>query len=1176
MRKPKNWASIFSVLSAVLLAVAWYPSKIVGHGYRVSVADQSTPLVGGQTATRTISGTDTQTFTTEFFADQCADLNVTWSGPDLQVLIQNLDGTPLLPRAIPIHDSENFPILILPTRPGRYSIQLQPVEQTKPATVEIKLSTIRSPNDSDKKRFRAQELLLLANQQNSKDLYLESLKLWQVVQDLSGQTYTLRQLAKLHLSLKQTEEASKLYSELIELRKAFNDQRRLLFTFREIGIDYRGVGLFEEAASFYRRALEIARAINARALESALLYSIGFAEASVAHYSVAMEFYEQARKIQHDDNDRLNEAKTLNAMGGAYNSQGDQASALAFYQQAVSIFEELNDGYRLAVASNNVGVAYDDLGQWQDSKNYYGKALVSLESLLENGSASCLKDITRIANICTAIASTIDNVGELSNSTGDPEAALGEFAKSLPIRQNVTATLKNPRWLGSTLSRICYSYVLLGKASQAIAKCEEAIALIDQKNDPTTWASAQTFLGMAYAASGFSDRAIKRYEDAREIHRKTNVPRGEGIALNQLGMVYATTGRPEAAAAKFGEALNIWRAIHDEDGQTITLFNIAKLERDRGNFSVAHQYIQQAITIIENRRATLNSQRLLATYFASKQDYYDLAIDVEMRLAKAGNAGLVATALEANERARGRRLLDALAEAKIIRTQDLRSIASQNPALKSAVDQQQSIALKLSAKANARTALFAGSHTAADEERLNKEIEQLTADYDDIDSKIRTLNPVYASLVKPEPLKASEIQQQLDADTLLIEYALGEKRSYVWAVTRESIQGFDLPSSRDEIAEVATQLTDLLRYSAAENLNVAQKDRRLAKYLEVSATLSRMILDPIGSLLKKKRLVIVADGELQLVPFAALVTPQSETLTTSSDVQHRRFLIEDYEIVSLPSASVLAVQRRLLQDRKPAPMSVAVVADPVFDRFDARVRATRQQSLNDGKGRRIARATSSSTSLDGSTNYGAALTRALDDTGVGTIAPLFFSRAEARSILSVVQPGKAKAALGFEASRATVMSPELAQYQIIHFATHSILNFKNPQVSGLVLSMVDEQGRPQNGYLQMHEIYKLNLPAELVVLSACQTGAGKLVRGEGLIALTRGFMYAGAARLVASLWKVDDAATAELMSRFYKEMFTNGKRPAAALRDAQISLSKEKRWRSPYHWGGFFLQGEWR
>jgi CHAT domain-containing protein len=155
------------------------------------------------------------------------------------------------------------------------------------------------------------------------------------------------------------------------------------------------------------------------------------------------------------------------------------------------------------------------------------------------------------------------------------------------------------------------------------------------------------------------------------------------------------------------------------------------------------------------------------------------------------------------------------------------------------------------------------------------------------------------------------------------------------------------------------------------------------------------------------------------------------------------------------------------------------------------------------------------------------------------------------------------------------MSEELSKYRIIHFATHGVLDLEHPELSGIVLSMVDEKGQPQDGYLRLHDIYNLNLPAELVVLSACQTGIGKQVRGEGLIALTRGFMYAGAKSVLASLWKVDDAATSELMAEFYKQMFTNKLKPAAALRAAQVKMSHQKRWQSPYYWAGFFLQGEW-
>jgi CHAT domain-containing protein len=189
---------------------------------------------------------------------------------------------------------------------------------------------------------------------------------------------------------------------------------------------------------------------------------------------------------------------------------------------------------------------------------------------------------------------------------------------------------------------------------------------------------------------------------------------------------------------------------------------------------------------------------------------------------------------------------------------------------------------------------------------------------------------------------------------------------------------------------------------------------------------------------------------------------------------------------------------------------------------------------------------------------------------------LLKSGEEAAEISSVVSRSESFTAIGFQASRAIVMSGKLARYRNVHFATHGVLDLEHPELSGIVLSRFDEKGQPQDGYLRLYEIYNLNLPADLVVLSACQTGSGKQIRGEGLMALTRGFMYAGAARVVATLWKVDDAATADLMALFYKEMFTNGKRPAAALRDAQIHLSKQKRWSSPYYWGGFVLQGEWR
>jgi CHAT domain-containing protein len=189
---------------------------------------------------------------------------------------------------------------------------------------------------------------------------------------------------------------------------------------------------------------------------------------------------------------------------------------------------------------------------------------------------------------------------------------------------------------------------------------------------------------------------------------------------------------------------------------------------------------------------------------------------------------------------------------------------------------------------------------------------------------------------------------------------------------------------------------------------------------------------------------------------------------------------------------------------------------------------------------------------------------------------LRFSRQEADEITRLAPEEKRFEALDFAASRATAMSADLGQYRIVHFATHGLINNQHPELSGMVLSLVDEQGHPQNGFLRLYDIYNLRLGADLVVLSACQTALGKEIKGEGLVGLTRGFMYAGAPRVVASLWRIDDRATAEFMKRFYQAMLGEGLRPAAALRAAQVSMWKERRWQSPHYWAAITFQGEWK
>jgi len=439
-----------------------------------------------------------------------------------------------------------------------------------------------------------------------------------------------------------------------------------------------------------------------------------------------------------------------------------------------------------------------------------------------------------------------------------------------------------------------------------------------------------------------------------------------------------------------------------------------------------------------------------------------------------------------------------------------------------------------------------GRAEGAEAVALAEEYRDLEQRHDQLQAEIRSKSPHYAALAQPQPLRVREVQKEvLDGDTLLLEYALGEERSYLWAVSSQGLSSHEL-APRAEIESAAQRAYE--RMTARLDVRGDPRDRRRrieeadAGYWTEAARLSEMLLGPVAKTMAGKRILVVADGALQYLPFAALPVPGRSGEPVPMVVEH--------EIASLPSASVLAVLRRETKGRKPPAKAVAVLADPVFEADDPRLRAAGGEATERG--------------LDASRG------------GHRGYPRLAATRQEADAIVGLAPEGTTLRAVGFDASRTTAMSPDLAQYRIVHFATHGVFDNENPGQSGVILSMFGERGEAQDGVLRLHDIYGLHLPAELVVLSACNTALGKPVRGEGLVGIVRGFMYAGARRVVASLWKVDDDATGEMMRRFYREMLEADRSPAAALREAQVSLWRQDRWRPPFYWAAFVLQGEWR
>jgi len=517
------------------------------------------------------------------------------------------------------------------------------------------------------------------------------------------------------------------------------------------------------------------------------------------------------------------------------------------------------------------------------------------------------------------------------------------------------------------------------------------------------------------------------------------------------------------------------------------------------------------------------------------------------------------------ERSRARTLLELLATSHL----DVRK--GVDPGL---LDQERNLKDLFRAKVNTRLQLLSSQHTREQLEVVDREIAVCLRQYEDVEARIRAGSPGYAALTQPKALDAQAVQRLLPDDTLLLEYSLGESHSYIFAITANSLNSYELPPSM-EIEGKAARLYQLLtaRSRILPTENDRQRRTRLAKadteFKSAAVELSRILLGPVAAGLQQRRLLIVSDGALQYIPFAALPTPGLSPRKPSYP------LIVQHEIINLPSASVLA----FLRHNTAANKEVVVFADPVFDNRDSRVKSdsarldadTLKQNLSqDGRSLSVP-----------SPLLARDLVRSVADMNPGLkgelhLPRLAFTRDEAKAILAVVRPGSGMEAIDFDASRQRAISGELARYRVVHFATHALVDNIHPELSGLVLSLVDQRGKPVDGFLGLQDIYNLDLSADLVVLSACQTALGKQINGEGMIGLTRGFMYAGASGVMATLWNVNDFATAKLMAHFYKAMEQDGMAPAQALRQAQLALWEARPTSAPYYWAGFILQGGWQ
>ncbi len=994
------------------------------------------------------------------------------------------------------------------------------------------------------------------------EAYAEALTVYRAAKDQMGEANTLLDLGAVNRDKGSNKDALGFFQQALPIWRDLKRKREEASTLNFLGLVHNTLGDKQLALEHYNQALALAREVNNRGLEATVLNNMAAIYFSLGEKRKAAESFDQVLPLRRAANDKLGEASTLTNIGSVYSDLGENLRALDYYNQALPLWREAKRADGEVSAIQNIGEAYDLLGEKQKALDYYAQALTLARSIG--------------AKQVEGIIST--NLATLYSSLGEKEKAREIYLQALEIHR----ATGNRTTEADTLHLLGFLHYELEDTQKALDYLTQALPVWRQLKDKRGEAITLTATGMVYRSLDQRDKSLEFSNQGLPLHREVGNRAGEAETLINIGLIESASGEKQVAFENFNRAAELSRAISDPALEAKAKYEIARVKLDTGELDQSRSQIEDTLNIVESLRTKVASQELRASYFATVQKYYDFYIELLMRMnGRQAGKGFSGEALQVSERARARSLLEILSEA--------------NASIREGVDatlleREQRLHHQLNGKADALARLYASRPTPEQVVAAKKEVDDLTAQYNDVRAEIRRASPRYAALTQPSPLSLKEIQQQvLDNDTLLLEYWLGETRSYLWAVTPTKITSYVLPA-RAKIESAARDSYEWLskpsqatakRRLKHDGVEMSESERK-ARGLQALNYLSNTLIKPVASQLGKKRLVVVASGALQYVPFAALTVASGRKKSPPNrpPIFDHRSLIEDHEVINLPSASTMAVLRRDTAERQIAPKMLAVLADPVFERDDERVRTMARPTIsNQGnatapQSKEAEKPQSQSVAEERSLKH--IKEKSAEETGEMKISRLPFTRQEAEQILALVPEAERKQALDFDASRATATAKDLSQYRYVHFATHGYLDSERPEFSALVLSLVNKDGGQQSGFLYAYDVYNLQLNSDLVVLSACETGLGKEIKGEGLVGLTRGFMYAGAPRVVVSLWSVNDRATADLMARFYRKMLKENLRPAAALRAAQIEMLKGSRWREPYYWAAFALQGEWR
>jgi CHAT domain-containing protein len=814
--------------------------------------------------------------------------------------------------------------------------------------------------------------------------------------------------------------------------------------------------------------------------------------------------YNQALQIWRELNDKRGEAQTLASEGLNYLLDDKAVEATANLKDAEAIWRSLNDRTELANTLLHQGFLAIRLGQWQAALAFLNEA----DTLVNDKDA----EPYTAGKIATSF-------GEVYEAYGQLDTALNYFREALTRYRDGAHDKRATIDLSNKVARV------LARQShyvEAVDQIQQALSLAVETKNALTIGLCHEDLGRVWLEAGSYDPARNEFRSAIEYYSQRPDEQVRARAQIYLAQTEQLLGNLPQADAIYQEALRYFEKKPNYTQEAALRFGLGKLAMQQEQFDKAKSNLERSIELTEQLRENAWSKDLRSSFVASVYDRYQAYVELLMtRNAKQRDQALEIRAFEISESGRARALIDSLHDLRELRQPSDPALLAEEKKLQ--VNEQELI--------DERATLISQGGSDAEKARIDQELTKVHSNNEALRARINS-NARFDYLLRPNPLGYEEIRKELtDAQTSLLSYSLGTQKSFAWLLTKDGLQSFALPG-KQSIEKASQELLNSLTAPANDDV---ERARLQASIDEVSRT----VLQPLADKLPASRLIVVADGILQYVPFQIL-----KPSTTSDEP-----LISRVEIVAAPSASALALVRRQRSNAQPGDKLLVGFGDAVFS----------SEYLQTG---------SSARSVDIPPQ-----TRSEQSLTLSRLPRLFNAK---RELLAIAELAGSDSSFfeEYNATRDNLLKLNLSQYRILHVVTHGLMNAQHPELSGLVLSLVDANKKPIPGFVSLADIYKLRAP-ELVVLSACFTALGKKQDGEGLIGVTRGFMYAGASGVVASLWQVDDRATAELMKHFYANLLQRGLGPAAALRAAQNEIRSQPQWSSPYYWAGFTFQGDY-